>query len=258
MKNKEREIYKEKGERLLEAVEAGSFSRVKTLINLGADVNYADDKRWTPLHEAVVWGHFDIVKLLLKYGADINAKDDQGYTILHSAINPQGKARKDGNFKLICYLIMHDANRAKNNYGYDELFLAAEVNPNPRVVNLFYKYNSFDRDWQINKKYKWDYTVLMAAVRYNKSLEVIQYLIDKGADVNAVDWEGASVFMHAAANDCNDDVSRLKLLLKYGCKTDAVTQCGENAYDFACHQGNDNVQEFLESMGIHHEIIETK
>jgi uncharacterized protein len=58
---------------------------VKLLLDLGADVNAANDLNETALHGAAYRGLNDIVQLLVDKGATLNAKDKQGRTPLNIA-----------------------------------------------------------------------------------------------------------------------------------------------------------------------------
>lgn len=248
MKKNDRKIYQEKGNKLLDAIESGSLMRIKTLVESGADVNFSDNEtRYTPLHEAASQGQIEIAKFFLDHGANINGKNKSGYTILHGAIDPKERVEKDGNIKMVKFLLDHGAKRARNVWGLDEFFIAAENNQNPEVLKMF-----SDGGSHLNEKYKWDYTPLMAAVRCNKSPEVIQYLIKEGADINAVDWEDTSVLMHAACN-YEDDPTNLRILLEHGANLNAVNKRGMKAIDCAKEQFNGKIKEFILEWEAKHE-----
>ena len=52
-------------------------------IEKGADVNAADELKWTPLHHAAYWGgSIACMKLLIEHGADLDLKDVFGHTPL--------------------------------------------------------------------------------------------------------------------------------------------------------------------------------
>ena len=72
---------------LHEAAQAGNMEAVQCLIKHGADV-MARDKVWsrTPLHMVVNKGNLEVAQCLTKHGADVMARDKDGQTPLHCAV----------------------------------------------------------------------------------------------------------------------------------------------------------------------------
>jgi len=60
-------------------------SKIKYLIERGADVNAKEEYGNTPLHWASIENHIELAKLLIERGADVNAKRNDGETPLHWA-----------------------------------------------------------------------------------------------------------------------------------------------------------------------------
>lgn len=74
------------------AEEAGkALESVKLCIELGSDVNAANDVGLTALHGAAFSGLDEVVRLLVRNGANLNAKDAAGQTALHKAMNIKPK-----------------------------------------------------------------------------------------------------------------------------------------------------------------------
>ena len=72
---------------LLWASPATSSMLIKTLIDLGADVNVQrTDDKFTPLMLAADWRNHLATRLLLEHGADINMRDKYGRTPLYHAV----------------------------------------------------------------------------------------------------------------------------------------------------------------------------
>jgi ankyrin repeat protein len=70
---------------LIDAARRGSLDKVKELLDAGANVNYKDERKLTPIMYAIAGEHLDIVKELIARGADITIADDNGATPLHLA-----------------------------------------------------------------------------------------------------------------------------------------------------------------------------
>lgn len=58
----------------------GHAETARALIELGADVNGADNLGHRPLHWAADGGHMETIQLLLQKGAQVNAEDCEGKT----------------------------------------------------------------------------------------------------------------------------------------------------------------------------------
>jgi hypothetical protein len=65
-------------EHLIKAVQDGNTTKVKRLLEDGADVNARNDGGDTLLHVACLYGRLKIARLLLKHGAAIHATQTHG------------------------------------------------------------------------------------------------------------------------------------------------------------------------------------
>eukprot|EP01035_Chromulina_nebulosa_P024875 gene24875-32405_t len=73
--------------KLLKAVQDADMDKVKKNLDKGADIEFRDHVRYTPLILAASRGNAELVELLLSKGADIEASDMVGYTALLLAIS---------------------------------------------------------------------------------------------------------------------------------------------------------------------------
>uniref|UniRef100_A0A3P9CJ69 Poly [ADP-ribose] polymerase n=1 Tax=Maylandia zebra TaxID=106582 RepID=A0A3P9CJ69_9CICH len=165
----------------------GHFEVAELLVRHGASVNVADLWKFTPLHEAAAKGKYEICKLLLKHGADPTKKNRDGNTPLDLV--------KDGDTD-IQDLLRGDA----------ALLDAAKKGCLARVQKLCSPDNINCRDTQGRNS-----TPLHLAAGYN-NLEVAEYLLEHGADVNAQD-KGGLIPLHNAASYGHVDIAAL--LIKY-------------------------------------------
>jgi len=67
------------------ACDSGFIDSAVLLVQHGADVTTLDADDWSPLHFASSEGSLGCVELLIEQGADVNVQDDDGWTPLHRA-----------------------------------------------------------------------------------------------------------------------------------------------------------------------------
>ncbi|XP_042623132.1 poly [ADP-ribose] polymerase tankyrase-2 isoform X4 [Cyprinus carpio] len=161
----------------------GHYEVAELLVLHGAVVNVGDLWKFTPLHEAAIKGKYEICKLLLRHGADPTKKNRDGNTPLDLV--------KDGDTD-IQDLLRGDA----------ALLDAAKKGCLARVKKLCTPDNVNCRDTQGRHS-----TPLHLAAGYN-NLEVAEYLLQHGAEVNSQD-KGGLIPLHNAASYGADDVRAL-------------------------------------------------
>jgi len=79
------------------AAEKGYFKTVRTLINLGCDVNIKDKNNLTPIYFAIKNNHIKVTKLLLLSGARWGATNPDSL--------PLFEAVKRGNFEILKFFV---------------------------------------------------------------------------------------------------------------------------------------------------------
>ena len=72
--------------------------------------------------------------------------------------------------------------------------------------------------------------------------EMVEYMIDKGADVNVVDRDGSTPLMEAIPNGHTEIVA---LLLKHGAKRDVKNRHGDTPLGYAEHRKHKDIQRLL-------------
>mmetsp|Transcript_5030 Transcript_5030/g.4950 ORF Transcript_5030/g.4950 Transcript_5030/m.4950 type:complete len:225 (-) Transcript_5030:27-701(-) len=97
----------------------------------------------------------------------------------------------------------------------------------------------FDVNMQIDKRRK--YTPLILASQLGK-LEMVEYLISRGAELNARDYEGNTPLMIAVIHEQTDVI---KALVSFGAKLDLKDNYGYTAVDKAETRGYQNIVNFL-------------
>jgi uncharacterized protein len=107
---------------LLTAALIGDSEAAATLLDRGADVNFADRTGRTALIEASFGGHASMIRLLLERGAEVNAQDVDGWSALMEAASK-------GRTELVRILLRYGADsNAASATGWTALRLAAKTN----------------------------------------------------------------------------------------------------------------------------------
>uniref|UniRef100_A0A8C5WYZ4 Poly [ADP-ribose] polymerase n=1 Tax=Laticauda laticaudata TaxID=8630 RepID=A0A8C5WYZ4_LATLA len=209
---------------------AAGYNRVSVveyLLQHGADVHAKDKGGLVPLHNACSYGHYEVAELLVKHGAVVNVADLWKFTPLH-------EAAAKGKYEICKLLLQHGADPTKKNRdgntpldlvkdgdtdiqdllrGDAALLDAAKKGCLARVKKLCSPDNVNCRDTQGRHS-----TPLHLAAGYN-NLEVAEYLLQHGADVNAQD-KGGLIPLHNAASYGHVDVAAL--LIKYNACVNAT------------------------------------
>ncbi|XP_069781565.1 poly [ADP-ribose] polymerase tankyrase-1 isoform X2 [Narcine bancroftii] len=202
---------------------AAGYNRVAVveyLLHHGADVHAKDKGGLVPLHNACSYGHYEVAELLVRHGASVNVADLWKFTPLH-------EAAAKGKYEICKLLLKHGADPTKKNRdgntpldlvkegdtdiqdllrGDAALLDAAKKGCLARVQKLCSPENINCRDTQGRNS-----TPLHLAAGYN-NLEVADYLLEHGADVNAQD-KGGLIPLHNAASYGHVDIAAL--LIKY-------------------------------------------
>lgn len=205
----------------------GDIDMVQQMLKQGADVNATNEIGWMPLAAAAVNGHVEIVNLLLHKGAQTDSTGmDRGWRM--SALT---LAADRGHLEVVKTLLgkKADANLtsfdvAANKSTGRTALMEAVYSGHAEVVRAVVEggANPNDRFPGARKR-----PLLSGAVQ---SPAVLKVLLDKGANVNATDEDGATALIAASYFGCADSVA---LLLQRGARVSAKNQQGYTALQIA-------------------------
>jgi ankyrin repeat domain-containing protein 17 len=176
----------------------GHVEVARLLLDHGAQVNMPVDSFESPLTLAACGGHYELAALLLSRGADLEEVNDEGYT-------PLMEAAREGHEDVVQLLIEHGAN--------------------------------------VNTQTEETQETALTLACCGGFLEVAQYLVDHGADIEL----GASTPLMEAAQEGHIDI--VEYLINKEAKIDAVTNTMDSALTYACANGHTAIAELLMSCG---------
>ena len=91
---------------LLDAAANGDTATVLSCIEEGANINFANEKGWTPLVMAAFNQQMETVRVLVGAGADLNHQSVNGTTVFMYA---KTKVMETGEYSLLDYLLQKGA-----------------------------------------------------------------------------------------------------------------------------------------------------
>mmetsp|Transcript_7735 Transcript_7735/g.11747 ORF Transcript_7735/g.11747 Transcript_7735/m.11747 type:complete len:312 (+) Transcript_7735:1-936(+) len=214
---------------LHDAFRQGQRAAAQLLTSLGGRLAYSRKRMATELCTAVRESDINTVRQLLDFKCDAEAPNDDGRTCLHVAAAV-------GNLAIIELLLERGANPdAKDNSGFTPKFMAVRNGHSSCAASLHKHRGSLglsveDAAAQLNN-----------AVRHSK-MEMLERLIEAGADPGAPDYDGRTC-MHVAASMGN--VSMVEFLLRKGVDPNHRDRWGGTPLSDAAREGHENVAEVL-------------
>ncbi|KAJ8600232.1 hypothetical protein CTAYLR_001964 [Chrysophaeum taylorii] len=160
----------------------GETTALERAIQQGSDLNETDGD-WFPLMMGVASNQSEVVKLLLGNGAKVDQTDEQGVSSLALAV-------QESHVECMRLLLEHGADvHQVNTVGTPPLVLAAHTG-NIEVVELLLEHGADPRTGR---------TALHAAIR-SSSTNVVERLLQAGADLDVVDGDGTPLLVAIRCN----------------------------------------------------------
>lgn len=175
---------------LLQAAEQGDIAQITKLIQNGANINAIDERGRTAAMIAVHTMQLDLFQLLIEQGADINIRDQR-------LDNPLLYAGAEGLLDFVKVAIAAGADTTiTNRFGGTALIPAADRG-HVEVVEQLLRTSDVD----INHINNLGWTALLEAVLLGdggaRHQQIVQLLVDYGADINIADGDGITPLEHA-------------------------------------------------------------
>lgn len=182
------------------------------------------------MEEAIIQGDAPDAIALIKRGMDVNTVDREGNTLLFQAV------RRDIP-ELVDYLIRHRARlNVRNRNGETAVSIAAFKG------NLSYVKLLVDAGADVNL-YGWSPLIYAA---YNGHAQIVDYLLKRGAQIDAITENGSSALFFAARFG---HIEVVELLLKNKADPTITNENGDTALDWALKSENTDIADLLRAAG---------
>ncbi|MDQ7826235.1 MAG: ankyrin repeat domain-containing protein [Candidatus Eremiobacteraeota bacterium] len=215
------------------ALKQANLEEVRKLLNQNpAYINFKDDLSRTPLHYAAMKGNASLIEFLLVRGAHNGEKDSYGLTPLNIAKqynNKEAEKALSGASQKAAY------QRSEG----DELCLAASRGEADKVKAFLEKNKGLA---SFKEQYSGWTPLHWALTKPQDSIEIVEFLVSSGADINAKDNNNITPFSLAVAHSkkkCAD------YLLSKGADINSADKFGTTALHGALILGNDAMESYL-------------
>ena len=231
----------------------GSDECAEFLLSKGADPNSKGTGSDGPLSYACMYGHLKRVRLLLDAGADVNHSGGYGRTPLMHATGGESEDCTE----IMKLLLIKGADVSARDEGDDDAFTNALSSnlwkiPAERFKLLIdYKYNVNS----VKTKYYHGQTPLMWACFCGK-FDAVKVLVEAGADVNQKEKRGETAIISAMQSGPKDFPEIVEYLLDHGADPNSGSQFGNTPFQYAAEKGYISIIEKLIEKGVNIEQTE--
>lgn len=218
---------------LVESVRNNTTELVKFLLRHKAKVDTRNERGETPLHFVCLSGSFSCLEVLINFHADVNART-------RDCARPLQIAAERGHLQIASYLLNHGASVNDKNDKISPLHLAIK-NGHQEIAELF-----LNRRADINVKDENEERPFYYAVRYNQ-VPLIKLFLEYGCNINAVIGAIKEKPIHVAvANQCMETII---FLLDRGADINAISTNHTTPLHIATRYDYPEIVEYLVKKG---------
>jgi ankyrin repeat protein len=206
----------------------GNMAMMKLLKDSGADINKLSASGFHPIHGAVYNDHTNIIEELLKFGISIDTKSTSGYTPLQYYCELAGNK-----LELVQFLLAKGAGlNCVQGDNIKPLLYSAVISNNIELVGFLISQKGLDVNCQTTDKI----SPLYCSMGYHGQpikMEMVEFLVNKGADVNHAVYDGDTP-MHMAGYRSRVDI--METLFSNGANINAKNHDGKTALNLVIEQ----------------------
>lgn len=195
------------------AAEGNRLRAVEMLLDHGADPTMLGPRPdFIPLHVAIYRQRRDIVDLMLSRGFSPNVRNGKGETLLHKMVRGRASGSQ------FDYAVAQGVGlNLKDSMGNTPLRLAVHLGPRHSGTDGWdIVENAIKLGADVNIANDNGVTPLLSAMKRLRDGYIVKFLLDHGADVNAVDHAGRGAFHYGISNPYGAFREYFKLLVDRG------------------------------------------
>ena len=228
---------------LMGACLKGNIDTINVLLNAGADPKIVDANDETWLHYAAVGDcSKEVFQTIINHGANVNATSKHNETALMTAC-------ENGNLDAINVLLSAGADPdIVDTNGNTWLHCAAGGDCSKEVLQAIINHGA-----DVNAKNKYNATALMKAC-LGSSVDAIDVLLSAGADPDIIDIDANTWLYYAADGNCSREV--LQAIINHGADVNAKCKDNATALMRACGKGSIDAINVLLSAGSDPNIVD--
>ena len=212
----------------------GHTDTVRYLVGLPeVDLTHHGSRNHTALHCAVERKHADVVQVLIDAGADIETKNDEGRSPLHFA-------SFSGELTTVNMLVKAGADVCATDARRDTCLIIAAYYGHTDTVRYLVSLPEVDLTHHGSR----NHTALHCAVE-RKHADVVQVLIDAGADIETKNVQGCSP-LHLAS--ISGELTTVKMLVEAGADVRATDTGRDTCLTLAAYYGHTDTVRYLVSL----------
>ena len=242
---------------------------IQILIDHGADVNTTNKNRETALLLACEERHVGAMNVLLKRGANPNITGDDGNTCLHNVVTYE--CSNDALQALIDHGANVNATNHKNQTALmiaclkgtvDVLHILLKAGADPNIIDIYsntcihdvvtLRYGDevlqtiINHGADVEATNKENETALMLAC-YDGNVAAVSILLNAGAEPSITDKSGHTCLHKAVWLDCNKEI--IQAIIDHGADVNATNKMDQTSLMIACLDGNADAIKLLLNAG---------
>ncbi len=214
------------------AAAGGAAAKIKALLREDPTlINLGDTNKATPLHYAARNGQVEALEVLLSAGADLEIRNKDQHSPLYCALH-------NGQVETARILLERGARFSEADAHGSFPWHLALLGKKTQLIEML-----MDKGANVNAPHPTNRITLLHMATRDNQVEIVRFLLEHKADVNAADSTGDTALHYAAQGG---RLECAELLIAKGANPNAANKLGFRPFDLIKGKENDRLAEFLQ------------